>query len=89
MDTDVFICMYADDLKLAVAVRSLADTKKLQSAINELEKCSNNNELHLNLDKCKISLISRNCYSNIIRRDYFYGIFFYISEMLVLLSISE
>lgn len=64
--------MYANDLKITIALKSL-DTVKLQSAIRELEKWCNNNDLHLNLDKFSILSISRKRDSNVIKRDYFYG----------------
>ncbi|RYE21894.1 MAG: hypothetical protein EOP45_09010, partial [Sphingobacteriaceae bacterium] len=71
---DVFISLYADDLKIAVAINSPNDTMKLQSAINQLEKWCIENDLHLNLDKCSILSISNKRESNIVIADYKYGI---------------
>ena len=73
MGDGVFISLYADDLKIAVAINSPNDTSKLQSAINHLERWCNENELHLNLDKCAVLSISNKHEANIIRADYKYG----------------
>ncbi|RYE05026.1 MAG: hypothetical protein EOP33_07750, partial [Rickettsiaceae bacterium] len=73
MGDGVFISLYADDLKIAVAINSPDDSSKLQSAINQLEKWCNENELHLNLDKCAVLSISNKHEANIIKADYKYG----------------
>jgi len=70
---DVFISLYADDLKIAVAINTPNDTIKLQTAINQLEKWCIENDLHLNLDKCSILSISNKREHNIVIADYKYG----------------
>lgn len=71
MGVDVFVSLFADDLKIAVAINSPDDVHKLQTAINELEKWCNENDLHLNLEKCSILSVSNK--REIIRADYRYG----------------
>ena len=73
LGSEVFISLYADDLKIAVAVNTVADTIKLQTAINKLEKWCNANDLHLNLDKCSVLSISNRHENNVIVVDYKYG----------------
>lgn len=68
---DVFISLFADDLKIAGAINQPADSIKIQMAINRLEKWCITNCLHLNLDKCAVlSLTSRRSTSPI---SYHYG----------------
>lgn len=73
LGSDVFISLFADDLKIAVAINSIQDTLKLQSAINKLKAWCTANDLHLNLSKCSVMSISNKQPSNIIVNDYHYG----------------
>lgn len=70
---NIFVSLYAGDLKIAVAINSPNDTTKFQTAINQLERwCS---DIHLNLDKCSVLSISNKRESNIIIVDYKYLIY--------------
>lgn len=71
MGENVFISIFADDLKIAVSMNSINDSIKLQSAIDELEMWCNENDLHLNLDKCSILSITNK--RDIIEAEYKYG----------------
>lgn len=55
---DIFLSLFADDLKIAVVIRTHHDTVKLQTAIEQLREWCNENDLHLNLNKCCIMSIS-------------------------------
>lgn len=56
---DVFISLFADDLKIAKEIKNNDDTRKLQLAIDKLNHWCDSNDLHLNLSKCSIMTISR------------------------------
>lgn len=56
---EMFICLYADDLRIAVAVESEADAEKLQTAIDRLREWCDTNYLHLYLYKCSVLTISK------------------------------
>lgn len=56
---DVFISLFADDVKIARAIKSTEDVETLQIAIDKLRAWCNENELHLNLDKCSVLTIYR------------------------------
>lgn len=68
---DVFISLYADDVKIAKAVSSAQDAATLQAAIDKLRNWCNENDLHLNLDKCAVLTIDNR--RNIIESNYTYG----------------
>lgn len=55
---DIFISLFADDLKLATAIENITDSNKLQAAINKLKFWCETNSLDLNLDKWSIMSIS-------------------------------
>ena len=77
---DVFIAMYADDVKIAKIIKSQQDADTLQAAINRLKLWCDENQLHLNLDKCVVLTICRS--HNKLDTDYSYGnhIFGRVSE---------
>lgn len=57
---EVFVSLFADDLKIAGIINKPTDSTKIQNAINRLEKWCETNCLHLNLDKCAVlSLMTR------------------------------
>lgn len=68
---NVFVSLYANDLKIAKIIKSIEDSNTLQNSINNLRAWCEDNSLHLNLDKCNIMTISKKI-SNIII-DYKYG----------------
>ena len=51
--------MYADDLKLFLRVKSIADCIKLQNDLNNLVAWCTNNDLHLNVSKCHSMMFYR------------------------------
>lgn len=51
---NVFISIFADDIKIATKIKTEEDTLTLQNAINNLEIWCNSNDLHLNINKCVI-----------------------------------
>ena len=55
---DVYISLFADDVKLAKVINSPLDAASLQSAINKLKEWCDTNELHLNLSKCEVLTLS-------------------------------
>lgn len=69
----MFISLFADDLKIAAVIKNHCDTLKLQMAINKLRKWCNENDLHLNLDKCVVMTISNKRQMNIFDGAYHYG----------------
>lgn len=73
LGSDVFISLFADDLKIAVAINSIQDTLRLQSAISKLKAWCTANYLHLNLSKCSVMSISNKYSSYVIVGDYHYG----------------
>ena len=56
---DIFISMYADDVKIARIIKSPQDSLIMQEAINKLKQWCDKNNLHLNLDKCVVLTIGR------------------------------
>lgn len=52
-------CLYADDLKLYLPVRSNVDFVAIQDDLNLFSSYCTTNRLHLNLDKCQHILFSR------------------------------
>ena len=68
---DVFISLYADDVKMARAIKSTEDVATLQTAIDKLKSWCDENDLHLNLDKCAVLTINKG--RNIIESNYSYG----------------
>lgn len=54
LGNEVFVSLFADDLKIAGVVNQSTDSIKVQNAIDRLEIWCNNNCLHLNLDKCAV-----------------------------------
>ena len=70
---DVFISLFADDLKIAVAVNSMEDSLRLQRAIDRLKIWCDTNDLHLNLNKCSVMSITNKQAANIITNNYYYG----------------
>jgi hypothetical protein len=63
--------MYADDVRIAVQIKSHLDVERLQSTINRLDDWCVVNDLHLNKDKCSVLPICRG--RNPIAADYFLG----------------
>lgn len=53
------VLLFADDVKLAMRVSSIADTKLLQIDIESLQRWSDLNRLPLNLSKCETMTITR------------------------------
>lgn len=51
--------MYADDLKLAMRVRSLQDAQMLQETLSCLYHWCMNNGMRLNIDKCCVVTYTR------------------------------
>lgn len=70
-DGEVFISLFADDLKIATVMKSITDAIKLQSTINKLELWCNENSLHLNLNKCSVLSLTRR--RNVLLHPYTYG----------------
>ena len=70
---DVFISLFADDVKIAKIIYSNADTTTLQRAIDKLKAWCDANNLHLNLDKCAVLTITMKKKENIITSNYSYG----------------
>ena len=68
---DVFISLFADDVKIAKAIKTTQDVAILQSAIDKLRSWCNENDLHLNLDKCAVLTINKG--RKIIDANYLYG----------------
>lgn len=77
---EVFVAMYADDVKIAKIIKKHEDTIVLQEAINRLKLWCDENNLHLNLDKCVVLSIGKG--QNIFAHNYTYGnhIFKRVSE---------
>lgn len=77
---NIFISLYADDLKLAAVIESAAEVENLQAAIDKLKMWCDENYLHLNLNKCSVLTIGQN--RNKILNNYMYGdhIFNRVSE---------
>lgn len=78
---DVFISLFADDVKIAKIIHSNADAIVLQQTIDKLKVWCDVNSLHLNLDKCSVLTITTKK-KDIIITDYKYGdyIFEHVSE---------
>ena len=68
---DVFVSLFADDVKIAKAINSQSDAATLQAAINKLKQWCDTNELHLNLGKCEVLTLSHK--RNKIITDYNFG----------------
>lgn len=68
---EVFLSMFADDVRAAKIIRGEGDTFVLQTFIDALEQWCNTNELHLNIGKCAIMPIHRHKSAPIPM--YFYG----------------
>ena len=69
---DVFIALFADDVKIAKIITSNEDALVLQLAIDKLRAWCDENNLHLNLDKCAVLTITRKTGATI-KVDYTYG----------------
>lgn len=54
LGSDVFISLFADDMKIAARIKNEEDTQTLQNAIDKLETWCHSNDLHLNINKCVI-----------------------------------
>lgn len=67
---DVFISLFAHDLKIAMIIKDEMDCYTLQAAIDNKCWCDTN-DLHLNLDKCAVLTITRKQKS--IEHKYYYG----------------
>lgn len=59
ISSEVFILMFADDIRIAKTINTSEDEFKLQSAIGNLREWCESNDLHLNLDKCSILSLHR------------------------------
>lgn len=46
--------LYADDLKIYVIINKLSDCLALESALLDIQKCSNKNKLFLSISKCRV-----------------------------------
>jgi ribonuclease P/MRP protein subunit RPP40 len=68
---DVFISLYADDVKIAKVIKTNRDAEIMQQAIDKLKAWCDSNHLHLNLDKCSVLTINRG--RNFIGTAYTYG----------------
>lgn len=68
---EVFISLFADDLKIAMKIKSADDAIKLQEAINKLKVWCESNGLQMNLKKCAVLTINRN--RTHISTDYYFG----------------
>lgn len=51
--------LYADDMKLFMPISSIDDSNKFQEDLNSLEDWCNNNQLFLNIGKCKVMTYHR------------------------------
>lgn len=56
---DVFLSMFADDVRFAKPIKSPIDSTMLQSSIDSLRNWCDVNDLHLNLNKCTVLSIHR------------------------------
>lgn len=68
---EVFIAMYADDVKIAKIIKTQQDAVTLQAAIDRLKSWCDENNLHLNLDKCVVLTIGKG--RNVFQQSYTYG----------------
>lgn len=68
---DIFISLFADDLKIATSINNIEDTIKFQHSINKLKVWCERNNLFLNLDKCSVMSITRK--RELISNTYIYG----------------
>lgn len=68
---DVFLSMYVDDVRAAKTIRNQSDLVALQSSIDALRDWCNQNDHHLNLDKCSVLSLYRG--RTIPQPTYFYG----------------
>lgn len=59
IDDVTLISLFADDIRIARAIKSTDDVASLQRIINRLKQWCDENHLHLNLDKCAILSIYR------------------------------
>lgn len=57
---DVFVSLFADDLKIAMKIKSTNDAAVLQQAIDKLKVWCEINGLQLNLKKCAVLTIHKN-----------------------------
>lgn len=68
---DVFISLFADDVKIAKAIKSTQDVACLQASFDKLKTWCDEYDLHLNLDKCAVLTINRG--RNVIDANYCLG----------------
>ena len=71
VDDVTLISLFADDIRITRTIKSTNDILSLQRIINRLKQWCDENDLHLNLDKCAILSIHRGW--NPISTSYFYG----------------
>ncbi|KAI1524765.1 reverse transcriptase, partial [Pyrenophora tritici-repentis] len=69
---DVFISLFADDVKIAKIITCQEDAVVLQQAIDKLRAWCDANTLHLNLDKCAVLTVTTKK-KDIFKIDYMYG----------------
>lgn len=56
---EVFLSMFADDVRVAKTITNSNDSMILQSAIDNIQRWCDTNDLYLNLDKCSVLSIHR------------------------------
>lgn len=71
VSVDVFLSMYADDVRAAKTIKNQSDITTLQQSIDALRDWCNQNDLHLNLEKCSVLALHRS--RTIPQPTYFYG----------------
>lgn len=68
---DVFLSMYADDVRVGKTIKSHFDALALQQSIDGIRDWCNQNDLHLNIEKCSVLSLQRG--RTILQPAYFYG----------------
>lgn len=59
LSDEVFLSMFADDVRIAKVIRGEGDTFVLQTSIDAISHWCNANDLHLNLSKCSVMSLHR------------------------------
>lgn len=54
-----YVLLFADDIKIFRQINNVIDAVKLQEDINRISVWCNNNQLHLNINKCKLMSFHR------------------------------